>query len=424
MLVPCKQNLQFIIVIILVLVFPLSALAAEVPFPVTAYSAEDLSKVREWEKIWAGKKIDKNNIDQVAEFLPESYVQAYKEPERWGAPPDDYYFNIIPYKQYIETPGMISATKMYAPQVKMNAESWIENYADIAGMPFPNPKTGIEVAWNFDFNTHGDSNHYARKGPVITPGVSIERTTHQEQWELYWIHRVDVEPLPKYVKNKKGIHRGLFLHLYEPAESQNSRFFNLRYIDPKKSDDGYMYYAPFRRIRRIAVGQRTDSVDGSDMIYDDEFGWDGHILRNTYEHKGKQEMLCSRQTDIMKLKRQKGQSIPNNLNRERISTLKIEVKSKDPNYLYSKRIWYVDPESYYIVWEELYDDLNRFWKCFEILTTDFKTEKGETKKMINGTIMIDFQRTHSSLPLHEIYEVGLKKVDKKMFSIQNLQKTY
>ena len=133
MLVPCKKNLQFIIVIILVLVFPLSALATEVTFPVTAFSAEELSKVREWEKIWAGKKIDKNNIDQVAEFLPESYVQAYKEPERWGAPPDDYYFNIIPYKQYIETPGMISATKMYAPQVKMNAESWIENYADIAG---------------------------------------------------------------------------------------------------------------------------------------------------------------------------------------------------------------------------------------------------------------------------------------------------
>ncbi len=38
-----------------------------------AYSAEELAKVREWEKTWAGKKIDKTNIDQVAALLPESY---------------------------------------------------------------------------------------------------------------------------------------------------------------------------------------------------------------------------------------------------------------------------------------------------------------------------------------------------------------
>ena len=102
----------------------------------------------------------------------------------------------------------------------------------------------------------------------------------------------------------------------------------------------------------------------------------------------------------------------------------VEVKSKDPNYLYGKRVWYVDPESYFILWTELYDDLSRFWKCFEITNTDFKTVKGEMVKQISGVIMLDFQRTHSSLPLHHIKEVGLKRVDKKMFTIQNLQKSY
>ena len=53
-----------------------------------------------------------------------------------------------------------------------------------------------------------------------------------------------------------------------------------------------MWYAPFRRIRRINVGQRTDTIDGTDMIYDDEYGWDGHIQRNTYQLIGKKEMLC------------------------------------------------------------------------------------------------------------------------------------
>ena len=406
------------------LVFPFFVQAAEVTFPVAAYTGEELAKLRQWEKTWAGKKIDKNNIDQVAEFLPESYVGAYKEPEKWGAPSDDYFFYIIPYKRYTETSGMIAATKKYAPQVKVAADGWLENYTEIAGMPFPNPKTGIEIAWNFDFNTHGDANHYFNFGPVITPGVKVERRTRTERWELFYIHRVDVDPLPKYEKNNKGIHRGMFQHMYEPAESMNTRFFNLRYIDPKKSDNGYMYYAPFRRIRRIAVGQRTDTIDGSDIIYDDEYGWDGHIMRNTYKYAGRKELLCSRQTDIKKHKRQEGQAIPTGIKRERIKTYVVEVESKDPHYIYSKRIWYIDPESYYVLWTELYDDLNRFWKCFQILTQDFTTMKGENKKMISGYILMDFQRTHASNLWMDWKEVGLKKVNKKLFTISNLQKTY
>jgi len=420
-----KQHSLFIIIVACAVMPAVVAVQAEeVTFPVAAYSGDELATVRAWEKTWAGKKINAANIDQVKDFMPESYVQAYKEAERWGAPPDNYYFVITPYKQIINTAGVIEATKKYAPQVQVDADGMIKNYADIAGVPFPQPKTGLEVAWNYDFNTHGDANHYDRKGPVITPGETIERRTHQETWELYWIHRVDVEPVPAYPKNKKGIHRGLFLHLYQPPESKDSRFFNLRYIDPKKSDDGYMYYAPFRRIRRISVGQRTDTVDGTDMIYDDEFGWDGHIMRNTYKFMGRKDMLCSRRVDPTKLERQQGQSIPSNIGRERLSTYVVEVENNDPNYIYGKRTWYVDPETYLIQWTEMYDDLDRFWKCFEILTTDFKTEQGPVRNVATGVILMDFQRTHSSLPLHEIREVGLKKVDKKMFTVQNLQKSY
>lgn len=413
-----------VVTLIMVLGCALVAQSAEIAYPVSAFSPDELAKVREWEKTWANKKIDKKNIDQVAEFMPPSFAQAYKEPEKWGAPADDFYFMIIPYKQVVETKGMIEATKKYAPQVKVNAEGLIENYADLAGMPFPSPTTGLEIAWNFDFNSKGDANHYWTYGPVITPGAALERRTKTERWELFWIHRVDVNPLPKYEKNPKGIHRGMFQHMYEPPESQSTRFYNLRYIDPGKSDDGYMYYAPFRRIRRIAVGQRTDTVDGSDIIYDDEYGWDGHIGRNTYKYIGRKDLLCSRQTDLKSLIRKPGQALPSNMKRERLSTFVVEVYNKDPNYIYSKRVWYMDPETYLVQWTELYDDLKRFWKCFEMPGTDFPTMKGENKKMIAGILTMDFQRTHAANLWEEWIEVGLPQVDMNLFTIQSLQKTY
>jgi hypothetical protein len=407
-----------------VFLMPVLTAGAEIVFPVASYSGEGLANVREWEKTWAGKKIDQTNLDQIAEFLPPAFAATYKDPKKWGAPLENNYFMIKAYEQFVDTPGVIAATKKYAPLVKMGADGWIENYADLAGFPFPDPQTGQEIAWNFDFNTHGDANHYTNSGPVVTPGASVERRTKTERWELFWIHRVDVGPLPKYEKNKKGIHRGMFQHMYEPPESNNTRYYNLRYIDPSKSDDGYMYYAPFRRIRRISVGQRTDTVDGSDFIYDDEYGWDGHIQRNTYKLLGRKELLCSRRSDISKYVRTPGQAIPGNIVRERINTYVVEVKSKDPNYIYGKRIWYVDPETYLITWTEIYDDLGKFWKCFESQTTEFPSKQGGTKILPSGYITLDIQRTHACNLLSAYKEVGQEKVDMKMFTISNLQKTY
>ncbi len=418
-----KNIITFIFLMTAFLFIPYTA-AAEVVYPVASYDNEALAKVREWEKNWAGKKIDKTNIDQVAEYIPDVFVQIYKDPEKWGAPADNSYFMIKAYEQFVDTQGTIDATKKYSPLVKMNADGWIENYGDLAGVPFPDPKTGQELAWNFDFNTHGDSNHYRNKGPVITPGMSVERRTETERWELYYIHRVDVQPLPKYEKNKKGIHRGMFQHMYKPSESNNTRFFNLRYIDPSKSDDGYMYYAPFRRIRRISVGQRTDTVDGSDFIYDDEYGWDGHIQRNTYKLIGRKDLLCARRTDNTKFERIPGQAVPSNIVRERINTYVVELKSKDPNYIYSKRIWYLDPETYLVTWTDIYDDLGKIWKCFEVMNTEFPSKQGGTKMLPSGYITIDIQRTHAANLLSYYKEVGQEKVSKKLFTISNLQKTY
>lgn len=406
------------------LVIPDYVTADEVKFPVSAYTEKELAKVREWEKVWVGKKIDKNNIDQVAEFLPASFVQIMKEPVKWGSSPEGIYFNIIPYKQYLDTTGMAEAVKKYSPTVKMDAAGMIQDFTEIAGIPFPNPKTGLEVAWNYDFNSLGDAHNYFRTGPNIDPGVATERTAKQDAYWLYWIHRVDVDPKPKIVKNPKKISKGLFMHLYDPPENKNTRFFNIRYIE-NRPDDGYIYYSPFRRLRRMGAASRTDAIDGTDMIYDDGGGWDGHTLRNTYKLMGKKELLCCRQGDFTKWLRKPGESTATNINRERVNLYVVEAIDKDPNYLYGKRVWYLDGESYHIMWQEIYDRLGRKWKLFERKTNMIKTLSGTGNKSIEiNTGMYDLQRVHSGWNTDEIRGVGqsLDEVNPGIFTIQNLQK--
>jgi hypothetical protein len=391
-----------------------------------SYTADELAKVRDWEKTWVGKKLDKTNVDQVAAFMPESFAGILKEPDKWGAPAEGLFMNIVAYQPVPETKGFVAATKKYAPLVKKNPDGTIANYAEIAGRPFPEPKDGLEVAYNFEFNNHGDSCKYRRFSPNINPKSRTERLADQEYTENFFIHRTEKEPLPFFTPNEKGMHRSYFLTMYKPPEFLNTRMFSTRYIDSNKEDDAYLWYSQFRRIRRLSVSQRTDSIDGSDIIYDDEYFWDGQLNRNTYTLKGRKDLLCSRHTDMKATTRSEGQVPVNGITVERCNTIVVDVVNKDPNYLYKKRVWYVDPESYIILWSEVYDQNGKFWKCFMQNTNLLPTKIGDMKHFIVGSQFADFQRNHGGLSDqdHDYKPQITIDVQADLFTVGNLQKTY
>jgi len=400
--------------------------AAEVEFPVSAYTPQELTKVREWEKSWVGKKIDKSNIDQVAEFYPESWVQIFKEPDKWGAPSEEgLYMYIAPYQQIIETKGMIEATRKYAPLVKTDADGKILNSTEIAGFPFPAPKTGLEVAYNMEFQNRGDTYDMNWLAPVVDPRARTDREADQDYTEMFFVHRTELSPLPAYDKkqNRKGYHKGQFIHFNKPPEMNNSRFIAMKFIDETKEYTSYLYYSEFRRIKRLSQAERTNAIDGTDMIYDDGNMWDGYLSRNTYTFKGKKEMLLARDQDIKKTTRVCGQAVANGYTFQRCNTYVVEAVSTDPDYLYGKRVWYIDPETYMIHWQEIWDQLGRFWKCYCQPTQNIRTATGEIKNFMTGYSFHDFQRSHSGHTDITVRGISID-IRPKMFLLSNLQKTY
>jgi len=399
--------------------------ALELP---AAYTDAELENIRDWEKIWAGKTIDTTMIDQVAEFFPPSYVSIFKNPQEWGAPPEGFSFQIVPYRQILETVSFRAATAQYAPQCRLTEAGALENITKRAGRPFLHPANGTEIAWNYEMNTKGDGLQYRKFAPNINPRNKTERYADQEVWELYFINRTELDPRPAFpeVQNPKACRKAMFVHMYKPPEFLNTRMYNVRFIDQQKEDDAYLWYSQFRRIRRMSTAQRTDSIDGSDLIYDDDNMWDGQLLRNTYTLKGKKDLLTCRHQDMKKTKRETGQGMVNNLSFERCNLYVVEVINKDPNYLYSKRLWYLDPETYYIMWQEIYDQQGKFWKCFLCQTSLVQTATGEQRAFPVGFQYYDLQRTHCGLADHQrYYEPKISiPVDADMFTIGYLQKTY
>jgi hypothetical protein len=275
-----------------------------------------------------------------------------------------------------------------------------------------------------DMQNRGETFQYRKYTPNIDPKNRSERLADQEYWEFYFVNRTELDPKPAIAKNPKGYRRGMFLHMYLPPEFLNTRMYTLRYIDQTKDDDSYLWYNQFRRIRRVATSQRTDAIDGSYIIYDDEYLWDGQLLRNTYTYRGKKELLTDRHDGVGQVARDAGQSFSNGMSFERCNLLVIDAVSKDPHYIYSKRVWYLDPETYYIMWTDIYDRQGRYWRMFFNSTQPLKTETGAMKPVIVGTHFFDLQKTHAGIANQQRLsspKISVSTITEDMFTTSHLQ---
>ncbi len=363
-----KKDKIIIIAIVMTLlwIIPFGArcLAEEIKYPVSAYSEKELNKVREWEKQWAGKRIDKTNIDTVAEFLPDSFLSVFKNPDVWGAPSEGFYFYISPYQQVMPTRGVIEATQKYSPKVKRNPDGSIANTAELAGVPFPEPKTGLEIAYNIDFNTFGDNAHYRMYAANIYPKSKTERIADMGFLQFSCIHRTEVAPLPAMTGNSKDFYRGLAMVMRAPVEYLNTLMAVIEYADPDRAKEGFFYYSQFRRIKKFNSQVHVDQIPGTDLTYDDVFPLGVNTKQFSYEFRGTRELLSTRHQDMSRVDRQEGQALANCLNFERCKALVVEVVSNDLQYPYGKRVWFIDPETYMILWSELYDKSGNALKLF------------------------------------------------------------
>ena len=153
--------------------------AADVDLTKSSYTDSELQQLRAWEKQWVGKKVSSATVDQVKEFVPESLYNLMKDTERWG----DSWFVVAPYKQIPLTPGQIEKTNKYLGQPRVGDSGEMLDWT--AGIPFPEAKTGIEMAHNYRNRTYGDAYSSLEKGfiidgrlkEIIPTGLPSESTT-------------------------------------------------------------------------------------------------------------------------------------------------------------------------------------------------------------------------------------------------------
>ena len=279
---------------------------------------------------------------------------------------------VIPTRQYYWALPIAQNTQKNMGIVKMDNQGYIDKETYKGGYPFPRPSgpnRAIQYVYNHLYNyIQGEDYMNVENNTGVNKNFKIDR----RGLATYMNKRVGGRSwMPPYGfldkrAEKNSEYREFIGIMQAPREIFGNVYKVTRYIDPKKSNLILAYVNTLRRVRKISGTDTQDQVIGIEACYDD----DGLLIQGLspdfypYEYRvlDEGEYLIPYSIDGDEYADSKNNFIYRNLKFERRPMVIIEMKQKDPNYVYSKRILYIDKETLCAVFEEMYDQKGRHYR--------------------------------------------------------------
>jgi hypothetical protein len=356
-----------------------------------------------------GETITRSNVEAIEDHVSPGV--------RWAVE-NGMDINVVEY-QKIEVPEIYAkATEKYAAQVKLAESGALENW--VAGRPFPNvdsndPEAAIKLMYNFE-NTHyftDDLNVHlpdADTGGFYVDGKGNRKYTVERHFIVDWSRRLRFEgrlhhePMPA-IPDEDIFGKQGFYPLIEPFDLKGVGSISFRYKDPTRQDDTWLYVPTIRRVRRMSSAQRSDALFGQDIDMDSFGGYAGQIPWFDWKLIGEKPMFGSLHGKNLPPKvceRDGGMTYCEDWEL-RPEVYVIEGKPKMPNYAYSKRVIFLDKETFLILYSDLYDQNAELWKTViqNIRTSkrpnpNIDFEYDEERMFVYAFTVIDMQLMHGT----------------------------
>ena len=313
-----------------------------------------------------GDTISKDNADKVTDLISPGV--------KWVVD-HGMQMKIIPTKKVEWDKTYIEATEKYSGQVQLapDGRSLINH---TAGLPFPkldpnDPNIAVKVMWNYDYkpSVTDDSdlrNFDADTGPVGDGPMQTERHFLLDHLRaLLYNSRLYVDPKPELPNPDKVRSKGSLHPILEPFDLKGVGLTSIRYLDPDRQDDTWLYLPSLRRVRRLSSAQRSDALFGQDTDVDSYGGYAGQIGWFTWKFLGEKTVVASFHSEKFPV-----QYCPGTGdfvfcdNWEKRDVWVVEGTPKQPQYAYGKRVIYIDKETYLIAFSDIYDRAGQLWKVW------------------------------------------------------------
>ncbi len=217
----------------------------------------------------------------------------------------------------------LDATERHAGQATIAADGAIENYS--AGRPFdpekfvPGTDSGWKMVWNWNYRWQNDglsvgevdwvwvrrggshdnhevmSNDGGKYAQYYEGGGTFERVLKGPYKRFLMAHNAKYQDTDYKVNAGKGFAKNTEFREYtgftSPFDIAGTAFLILRYDNPRKADDSWAYIPSLRRVRRISVEVKSDSLLGTDHTLEDFYGFNGRPLEHNWEYVGSSNIL-------------------------------------------------------------------------------------------------------------------------------------
>jgi hypothetical protein len=298
-----------------------------------------------------------------------------------------------------------AATGRYSGEARLGSNGELLNY--VAGLPFPDvhfsdPQIGLKMAWNFYWRWLGDD---YKTGGGTGGGKIIRYAIEKDGSE----RRADVLHHTIKTRGRVTLESKPVLDGYEhidwmqlradeyPRDTAGTTTLEMRYADPKREDDLYIYVPSIRRVRRAPPIQRCATIAPSEFNFDDINSFGGKVTDFNYRFLGRSKMLGNLAQEQIPFQRKSGDYLPSKENWEIVEAYGLEITPKDPNYCYPRKVIYFDTQTFEAFWTMIWDAKGNYWKEQFALRSPVKLPDGQMTLSVGTVVIINVQNGRSTL---------------------------
>ncbi len=390
-----------------------------------------------------GDVLGSKDLERIRPFVPPGWLEQLDFPE--------FTMEIMAPRSHAPRKDYQECTEKYQAQVKLNPDGSLANY--VCGQPFPNdslstsdPLSGIKAAWNFDnrWQNYGEfslnflfvvdrfgGSHAGQAPKVIDspPSNWVSGVKYQSQLptdaskyfggggtfsriissfyrRVYFSHlaqRMDHQGLLGTPDSAEFLWKE-FSGFFSPYDVRGQVFITYRYADPHRADDAWAYDPQLRRVRRVSVEVKSDSMIGTDTTQEDFYTFSGRTLHWHWKFLGWRDLLAVMDAgqDCAHLFGPNGE-IPN----DRWSVRRFAVIARTPtetHHPYTSVVMFWDAENWHPWMSMAFNREGKLWKLWELQTRwseDFKSfseiNHGVHAGMLIGENVVDVQNERATI---------------------------
>ncbi len=434
-----------------------AAALAWLPAPALALQTVTRAEVQTWldagaeavPQFAAGDVLGVDDLERVRPFIAPGHFPELQFP--------GFQMEIAEAGDYAPHPVYQNATLQYGGQTGLGEDGALLNY--VAGQPFSNEaidaaspeEAGLMGAWNSNFRWQHYGQHVIRaqtlflqerrgggetdfsKFPpdMIQGGGAMERSV-----EVGWI-RTYMNHLPQLADTGYGFEFSAadgatykeLTEYYAPFEFRGQKLMVERPLDPHEDDTINAYLPGERKVRRLSAKEKADTWLGSEITFDDFYGFDGHVLDNTWRYFGRRKVLAVMNSKYPYPRYGGPHSRVPEDRWELREAIVIEGKPTLKGHPYGSRLLFLDAQNYQMLMALYFDPEEQLMRgAFPVYSWSETTEdhpelnRGAHVSMYKGYAITNFQTGNTTMTnvLETTYPVADPNKVRRLYRVDNL----